>query len=130
MSKRFTQQIRETIADKIDALAKYSVYSYKRENIQADQLPAVIVTITGGVYEDGAETVDVDVIIEIIDKGSKIENILDDHAENYIEPLFPIGNPLDGLVEYMKPMSFSYQTDSETALGSIILNYNINYDKD
>ncbi len=125
-----TQQIREAIALKVDNLAKYSVYSYRRDNLTPEQLPAVIVTIGGGSYEDGSEVMSVDVRIEIRDNGSKIENILDDHAENFIEPLFPIGNPLGGLVEYMKPESFSYLLDTESSLGSMILNYNVKYDNE
>ena len=125
-----TQQIREAITDKINALAKYNVYSVRRDNLTEAQLPAVIVTIDGGIYEDGAEVTSVDVRIEIRDKGLKLENILDDHAENFIEPLFPIGNPLGGLVEYMKPESFSYLLDTESSLGSMILNYNVKYDNE
>lgn len=128
MTVRMTQQIREAIAADINALARFNVYSYKRDNIMENKLPAVVVTIGDGFFEDGAETVSVDVRVEILDKGTKIENILDDHAENYVEPLFPIGFVLGGLVEYMKPISFSYLLDTESALGSMILNYNVKYD--
>ena len=128
MTIRITQQIRESMAAEVNALAKYSVYSVKRENLTDEQLPAVIVTINDGSYDNGAEDVYVDVRVEIRDKGSKIENILDDHAQNYIEPLFPIGNTLNGLVEYIKPTSFAYLLDSESSQGSMILNYNVKYE--
>lgn len=128
MTIRITQQIREYMAAEVNALAKYSVYSVKRENLTDEQLPAVIVTINDGSYDNGAEDVYVDVRVEIRDKGSKIENILDDHAQNYIEPLFPIGNTLNGLVEYIKPTSFAYLLDSESSQGSMILNYNVKYE--
>ena len=128
MTIRITQQIRESMSAEVNALAKYSVYSVKRENLTDEQLPAVIVTINDGSYDNGAEDVYVDVRVEIRDKGSKIENILDDHAQNYIEPLFPIGNTLNGLVEYIKPTSFAYLLDSESSQGSMILNYNVKYE--
>lgn len=128
MTIRITQQIREYMAAEVNALAKYSVYPVKRENLTDEQLPAVMVTINDGNYDNGAEDVYVDVRVEIRDKGSKIENILDDHAQNYIEPLFPIGNTLNGLVEYIKPTSFAYLLDSESSQGSMILNYNVKYE--
>ena len=131
-----TQQIRESMAASVKALLlptllqRYNVYSVRRDNLTDAQLPAVVITIPDGFFENGAEETSVNVRVEIRDTGKKIENILDDHAQNYIEPLFPIGNTLSGLVEYIKPVSFAYILDDDSGIGSMILNYNVNYENE
>ena len=131
-----TQQIRESMAASVKALVllntlpRYNVYSVRRDNLTDEQLPAVVITIADGFYENGAEETSVNVRVEIRDTGKKIENILDDHAQNYIEPLFPIGNTLGGLVEYIKPVSFAYILDDDSDVGSMILNYNVKYENE
>ena len=131
-----TQQIRESMAASVKALVllntlpRYNVYSVRRDNLTDEQLPAVVITIADGFYENGAEETSVNVRVEIRDTGKKIENILDDHAQNYIEPLFPIGNTLGGLVEYIKPVSFAYILDDDSGIGSMILNYNVKYENE
>lgn len=124
---RKTTAIRKEVGSIIETLAKFSVYTYTKNNLEDKDLPAVIVTTSTGAYEDGDENVLLDIRVEIRDKESKIEDVLDAHAE-MIEPLLPIGDSLGGLVEYIKPESFDYLVDSETNVGTMGLNYNVKYE--
>ena len=124
---RKTQEIREAVAADIDALATFNVYDYNKVNIADEDLPAVTTTIAGGSYESGAEDCTLNLRIEIKAKGVKVENILDDYAE-LIEPLFPVGHTLNGLVEYMLPESFDYAFDSDSSTGTMGLNFNVKYE--
>lgn len=124
---RKTQEIREAVATDIDALATFNVYSYAKDNIADSDLPAVTVTINSGVYENGVQDCSVGLRIEIKAKATKVENVLDTHAEA-IEPLFPIGHTLNDLVEYMLPESFDYAYDSDSSTGTMGLNFNVKYE--
>jgi len=124
---RKTQEIREAVAADVEALAAFNVYSYGKDNIADDNLPAVTVTIAGGSFENGAEDCVVGLRVEIKAKATKVENTLDSHAE-LIEPLFPIGHTLNGLVEYMLPESFDYAIDSSSSTGTMGLNFNVKYE--
>jgi hypothetical protein len=125
---RKTQAIREKIALDISNLAFFNkVYSVKRTNIPDSSLPAVTVTTGTGDYGNGATETSILIRVEIKDKGAKVEDILDSHAER-VEPLFPVGSTLGGLVEYMNPVSFDYALDDDSATGVIGLNFEINYE--
>ena len=125
---RKTTQIREAVADDIDALAAFTVYSWNKTNIANTNLPAVTVTINSGVYENGVQDCNAGLRIEIkAESLTKVEDVLDVHAE-LIEPLFPVGHTLGGLVEYMLPESFDYAFDSDSSTGTMGLNFNVKYE--
>lgn len=127
---RFTQEIREAIAAKIPLNPITKVYDYDKKNITDDKLPAVTIANGQGTWDNGATECYVSFQIEIKTKAddNKIQNELDKLAE-IVEPLFPIGTTLNGLVEFMNPESFDYILDNDSSTGTMVLNFNVKYEK-
>ncbi len=125
------KEIREKIAADIRTIAggaKFGkVYSTHRNNIDAKNLPAVVVTTAVGLFLDGAENISLEVRVLIHDNEKDIENVLDVHSKD-IYDLLPIGVDLGGLVEYMKPESFDYILDTDSNAGVKVLIFNVKYE--
>lgn len=134
---RNTQTIRIAIAARLKALqgndlTQYfkTVYDHNKAFVNDDKLPAVSVTISGGIFDgmlDTGDGTDLNVSIKIFAKGDNIEDRLDTHAEK-IEEIFAIGETLNDSVEWMNPTSFNSAFDENSTAGTMNLNYTINYE--
>mgnify|MGYP000707654896 CR=1 FL=1 len=126
---RFTQEIRQAIAAIIPD-DTFTVYDYEKRNLMDANLPAVTVGNGNGSWESANTECYIDFRINIIIKAddNEVQNELDDYAE-IVEPLFPIGSTLNGLVEFMNPDSFDYVLDNDSSTGTMVLNFNVKYEK-
>ena len=108
-----------------------TAYDYDKDNLTDDKLPAVTISTGGGAFTTGAEECEVDFRLEIkvkSVKASEIESDLDTFAEQLFN-LFPIGDTLDNLVEYIKPESFEpHSVDPDGSIGTKGLNFNVKYE--
>lgn len=125
---RITTEIRNKMAERLENLAYFNkVYKQKRSNISDQNLPAVSVISGAGVYSNGTSETDHTVRLEIRAKDVNIQDALDAHAE-VVEPLFKVGDTLDGLIEWLRPDSFDYILDDDSDVGVMVLDFNVKYE--
>jgi hypothetical protein len=128
---RKTKQIRHAAkAIVIQAPSIDTVFTSRVMNLDVNQVPLVMVYFdegsTGLKGMDSRET-DAGLFVEIVAKATvDLDDVLDDLAEE-VENLLDESGKLNGLVKVLSQTGFGYNRDDNSPLGTITLNYRVNF---
>lgn len=128
---RKTKVIRQAAKDiVITAPGISTVFTSRVMNIDENQVPLAMVYFDEGSVAlrgmDGKET-DALLIVEIVGKATiDLDDVLDDLAEQ-VETLLDNSGNFGGLVQVLSQTGFSYNRDDNSPLGTIALNYRVNF---
>jgi len=128
---RMTKSIRQAAKSIVIQSAGIStVFTSRVTNIDINQVPLIMVYFDEGSVGikgmEGQET-DAGLIIEIVAKANTdLDDALDELAEQ-VETLLKASGQLGGLVNVLSQTGFSYNRDDNSPLGTIALNYRVNF---
>lgn len=128
---RKTKQIRQAAkAIVMQSPSLDTVFTSRVMNIDINQVPLAMVYFDEGstaLKGMSSRETDAGLFIEIVAKATvDLDDVLDDLAEE-VETRLEASGKLDGLVKVLSQTGFGYNRDDNSPLGTITLNYRVNF---